>query len=573
MKLGIYVKPNVYNNQNSNNVHSTNAISLQRKTHSQDIITFGHYLDDELARLQRQKEELQKKRRETSVDTQDIDARGTRQASQLDETIDQARSSTSSLSTRLERLHNIKYSKDREIAQLEAQGQTLEGKVEKNSSNIEKLERKQKELLEKMKRDNEIAEKRRLEALELATTRANEEFKQQVDAVLNNPKNTLTQRVLHPMILEAQGHTVIIPGGILIESESPDVARNVFEWITKKTNSNYITINATSFEDKRKLFEIINHVAKKAQKEFESGKKRTLIFIENFENCGVPNSENQPIIGALKSFLDKCSKDYHSTIVISTSDPSKLDKIVTADHRFQVKVKLDNDFMQNNELGYNSILKEAKETKFLGNELDISSIELIVNRAMKRLKRIFSFGIITKAKEQKVTQDTGTVAKPGLAISAVQPYVPQLPKEKITRNIDPSSVTRSGVTSTSDQGDVRRSPRQAPTTQASKGKVGSTVTKSVITSTSDQSDIRIPIYPTSTKKPKGGKTNKQLGNATRSSLTSPNNGRGLKRPHFTQEFKKEIVKALKRGELTPEDVIFDHGIDPKRLLIWCKLFK
>lgn len=180
----------------------------------------------------------------------------------------------------------------------------------------------------------------------------------------------------------------MVPGGILIESDSNDISKTLFKWIIQKTNSNYAVLDPASFKNKAKLLKKIRAIAEKSQKEFDKYKKRSFTFIENIESFGTPETENYPIIGALKDFLDNCSTDFHNTIVVSTKDPTKLDPIVSADHRFQVKIKLDKEFFQNNEIGYISILNEINDAKSMGKDLSISAFQRMFNNIIKKIRTL-----------------------------------------------------------------------------------------------------------------------------------------------------------------------------------------
>jgi len=197
------------------------------------------------------------------------------------------------------------------------------------------------------------------------------------------------ERLITPAKLETQNGNANVPGGVLIEAESTEHSKELFKWIIKKTNSNYALIDANSFDDKADLFKTIENVSKKAQKEFERTRTRTFTFIDNFGNWTTPKEENHSIIASLKNFLDTSSTEFHNTLVVSTKDPSKIDPIISADHRFQVKVKIDEAFLQHDQFGYNSILKEIAELKAIGRELKDTSIRSLFKGLAKKIKTIF----------------------------------------------------------------------------------------------------------------------------------------------------------------------------------------
>lgn len=88
MKIGSLAKSNLYNRQNSNNICSTSIIS-HTKQFNCDIISFGHYLDDELAKKNKQIEDTQKTIQQVSVDTDKLRENATKTNQQLETKITQ----------------------------------------------------------------------------------------------------------------------------------------------------------------------------------------------------------------------------------------------------------------------------------------------------------------------------------------------------------------------------------------------------------------------------------------------------------------------------------------------------
>lgn len=374
---------NIYTKQENNN--PKNTFWRQQKI-TKNNIAFGSSLDDKLANLEEELSKTKQRIRTNTVYYGIKKKQNNNKILELDRDIQQEKNNNEVLSEKIEELSLQSAEKDIELAELGEKHQVLDKELDKTKKKSGELKNEKMSLLAKIEQDSKSAEIRRQEEIKKATIRINEEFHSEIQTILANAKTALTERVITPTRLENQNSNVDVPGGILIESKSREYSKKLFEWLVKKTNSNYSIIDA-SLSSNKDLFKIIMNAAQKAQKEFEINRTRTFTFIDNFINCATPKEENYSIIGALKNFLDTCSVEFHNTLVVSTDNPSKLDPIISADHRFQVKVKIDDAFLKHDQFGYNSILKELANAKYTGKEIKPSLFRAIHNGFIKIIKK------------------------------------------------------------------------------------------------------------------------------------------------------------------------------------------
>jgi len=64
-----------------------------------------------------------------------------------------------------------------------------------------------------------------------------------------------------------------------------------------------------------------------------------------------------------------------------------LDPIISADHRFQVKVNLDSKFLLHDVFGYDSIVNETKELKSTGKKIKDYSFGYLFNNVINNIKK------------------------------------------------------------------------------------------------------------------------------------------------------------------------------------------
>lgn len=366
-------------NQNAKN-YSTNPLN-QIKSYGQDTVSFGHYLDDELESKQN---ELESIKSEISLVREKIEEQkeeNAREKAKFDKIIAQKKSENNQLVQEIDKLKVVESEKTEKINTLNNEGKNVEGKIEDTKETIKGLQAEKETIIGTMVKNENIANEKLRDALSQSRQELYEVHKENLDKALNGPKSTLMQDVIKPIMQEKQGESIPVPSGVMIKSQSDDYAKKIFEWIVKLTDSNFAMINAAKIQDNPKLLlKMLNKIAEKSEKDFTINQRRTFTYIENFENCSMPNLQNERAIGILKDFLDNCSQDSHNTVVVSTTDFTKIDPIVAGAHRFPVKVHLDEEFFKDTPLCFASVLQDITEAKSNGKKISYSSIAYIFNQ-------------------------------------------------------------------------------------------------------------------------------------------------------------------------------------------------
>lgn len=125
---------------------------------------------------------------------------------------------------------------------------------------------------------------------------------------------------------------VKIPNAIMIEGKNKQETKETLKWIVAKAKSNY-----TYIEDKGESNDIrrdqILTILETAQENYEKNGKRTLIWVENFDNLLSNRPENEDVVADFKDLLDKLSRDYKTTIIFDCSNTKKLNPIALQPHR------------------------------------------------------------------------------------------------------------------------------------------------------------------------------------------------------------------------------------------------
>lgn len=325
---------------------------------------YGRIVDTQISGREKKLEKLKNKLLDIyyKVDTQK--AENTKELKRLDCEIENKKNDNNKLTEQIIKLTETESAKNKDMAPIKLENQNLEREFNCYKKQMECLLSERSDHLKAIEEANIIAQKNRESACKSLNESYEKVFQRDIDNALSSNKSILIQKVINPTVMESEGEKVKVPHGILIESEDSDTAKKVFEWLVKKTDSNYAIIDAAKFNDKLGLHRAVNSIADKSQKNFESNFNRTFTFIDNFDDFAILDNKSEDIIfKGFSKLLSLCSEQYHNTIVVVTKNSVKLDSIHTDGLNFPIKIKLNSDFLQDKKLGFESILNELKTLK------------------------------------------------------------------------------------------------------------------------------------------------------------------------------------------------------------------
>lgn len=186
-----------------------------------------------------------------------------------------------------------------------------------------------------------------------------------------------------------------MPNCLMVVGKDPDYCDRMINWIGKTGNADFVTIKVGDG--------ILEHL-EKAEENFQKTKNWTLLYVKNMEKLIDHNQVKDRIVEGMKDIMSAASEDYHTTMIFSTADPLKLDKIALQTHRVRHKFLID----------------EINETKFWQNEELMKNTEA----ANKKLQEIL------KSKNNMIKKYAIIGLAAGTVITAVVNVIPQILKNK-----------------------------------------------------------------------------------------------------------------------------------------------
>jgi hypothetical protein len=129
---------------------------------------------------------------------------------------------------------------------------------------------------------------------------------------------------------------VKVPNSIMLLGGTKSDRQEDLRWIVgKATNARYTYIEDKNDSNETLLTKIINEL-EVAQEYFQKNKKRTLLWVQNFDKLLVDTPENEDIVGDMKALLSELSSEYKTTIIFETDrDTKTLNPIALQDHRMK----------------------------------------------------------------------------------------------------------------------------------------------------------------------------------------------------------------------------------------------
>ncbi len=154
-------------------------------------------------------------------------------------------------------------------------------------------------------------------------------------------KSNIQENYLMPLFVtqierDRKNKSADIPNSLMLVGPDSKAINELIDWTGRNSDCNFVKIKHTD-----DLLECLEEAEDNYQE--NENKKRTLIHVEGLDKLLNPKISPDHTIGALKDIMCATSEDYHSTIIFSTKDPSKLDSIAIGDnrvdHRIDVNLK------------------------------------------------------------------------------------------------------------------------------------------------------------------------------------------------------------------------------------------
>lgn len=177
--------------------------------------------------------------------------------------------------------------------------------------------------------------------LELQDKRAERKYKQTMKQKalvekMEAARNTITAELLHLIEISRSGAPAKMPNCVMLVGENPYIMRELIDWTGHQADANYVIV--PNQLDNNDLQEDLFKELEEAEENYQKTGKRSVIFVENMDKLLKPEINGKDGVAIMKNLMNIANKNYHSTIMFYTKDPSKLDPGTTVSHRVGLRV-------------------------------------------------------------------------------------------------------------------------------------------------------------------------------------------------------------------------------------------
>ena len=178
-----------------------------------------------------------------------------------------------------------------------------------------------------------------------------------------NFKNDVLSKFSDLVLRIKEDRPTDMPNCLMVVSKDPDYCDRMINWIGKTGNADFVTIKVGD--------DILEHL-EKAEENFQKTKNWTLLYVKDMEKLIDHNQASFCVVEGMKDIMSAAAEDYHTTMIFSTADPQKLDKIALQTHRVRYRFLIDKineaKFWQNEELMQNTEAANKKLQKILNSK-------------------------------------------------------------------------------------------------------------------------------------------------------------------------------------------------------------
>lgn len=173
-----------------------------------------------------------------------------------------------------------------------------------------------------------------LENIALEKLKKEEEAKKTLQSAF--VKSQLIKEFLSFFNSEDKAKAASIPNAIMIEGKDINESKESIKWLVSRANANYLKINRQTGMSDEDYLATIDSILEECKENHEKTKKRTLLYVEDFDSL----IQKGNAVGDIKDLLPTLNDEYKTTLIFSTPDSKNLDPITLQDHRVNLKIKI-----------------------------------------------------------------------------------------------------------------------------------------------------------------------------------------------------------------------------------------
>ena len=151
-------------------------------------------------------------------------------------------------------------------------------------------------------------------------------------------KAEISDKFILPLIELNQGNNVKLPNCIMLTGKNPYVMQELIDWTGENADANYVKL--PSMYSKKDMRKNMLKTLEQAEENYQNTGKRSLISVNGMSKLLEEKTNSKTDIADMKYIMNCASKNYHSTIMFYSKDPSKFAPGILEPHRVGLKVNV-----------------------------------------------------------------------------------------------------------------------------------------------------------------------------------------------------------------------------------------
>lgn len=151
----------------------------------------------------------------------------------------------------------------------------------------------------------------------------------------DNVKNEIQRKLIDLIELDQKKKFVEeFPNCLMLMGEHTPLMQDLIDWTGENADCNYVKVPYIINNDDHQ--EAIGDALEKAEEIYKKSGKRSLIYVNGLEKLINPKLNTFGNIECMKNLMNKAGTKFHSTLIFTAKDPSKLDDGATGENRVTI---------------------------------------------------------------------------------------------------------------------------------------------------------------------------------------------------------------------------------------------
>ena len=153
-------------------------------------------------------------------------------------------------------------------------------------------------------------------------------------------EDSLKPALLYPIQLDREREIVSVPNCVMFFGSDKKTLSRLVEWTSWNVNASFATVKHLENQDPNITLSQIGQALESAEQNYQHNGQRTVLYVDGYDRLLNHKETPDDVIEALKDVMSCSAEDYHTTLIFTTNDTSKLDKIALQPHRVSKTVEV-----------------------------------------------------------------------------------------------------------------------------------------------------------------------------------------------------------------------------------------